>query len=769
MRLRHAVIVSALAVACSSPSPGGQVDGGVGAFGDGASTELDASPTGDAGLDGAGFTPEASSDASADSSVQDGGGEDASVLQVDAASAPQDASASGTDAALDGPVNGAEAGGPLALAGAVQKGPLAMGSTVQISTIDGQGSPTGLEFTTETTDDLGHFSITIPYRGYASLQASGFYFDELTGSLSAEPITMHALYDVQVDGSQTVNVNIITELAYARAVTLMSSGNTLEAAEAQAESELITALGVDADTLVLDGPGSQLDEIGANDATNAYVLAVSAILLEAVTEKGGTGALDAQLQSFLATVASDLAPAGTLPSSVQTEILAAEEAVDVDLTLDFFTLWLQAIDPSLSPANINLAIDTDGDGYANASDTCPLIANPIQSTIPPNVLCSVTRRTTFSPLGADMAGHFIGDGPVGLLAVGYVGTSDTLQFAILPGDGQGRFGAPIPVPVPMGTEDGSTIPSASSFIRLQRLAVDINGDGNVDLVSQVGYLPGDGTGHFGDPVYFPDELFYSGGEGDPIAVGDVNGDGILDVVGTDYDTTGTFGIIALLGTSPGVFGTLVTTPTANVAGVSPFVVDLNGDHIPDIIAGQEIWFGDGTGHFAEQGGDLPPGIPTGFGAGWVADFDGDGNLDLASPVANDPNNAFATGIAIAFGDGAGDFSTIVTTYDSLVTDVQGPETTVGDFNGDGKTDVWFYNAGAISNCTASLQVMLSEGRSFGPPQPLPITQGGCNGGSALVVDLNGDGISDVVTSTSLPDGGAMLQGYVIGCGGRACP
>ena len=64
---------------------------------------------------------------------------------------------------------------PVQLAGAVQKGPFVLGSTVQVATVDASGNPTGQVFPTQTSDDLGDFSLTFTHQGNVSIEGSGFY------------------------------------------------------------------------------------------------------------------------------------------------------------------------------------------------------------------------------------------------------------------------------------------------------------------------------------------------------------------------------------------------------------------------------------------------------------------------------------------------------------------------------------------------------------------------------------------------------------------
>jgi hypothetical protein len=375
------------------------------------------------------------------------------------------------------------------LKGAIQKGPFILGSSVQISAIDDAGSPTGTTFNTSTTDDPGDFTVSFAYRGYVDIQGSGFYYDEVTGALSAAPIVLHALYDVTTGGPQSAYVNIVTHLAHDRAVKLMAGGMTLAASEGQAESELVAALGIGGTAFAPGGVGVSLNELGTNDDSNAYLFAVSAIMVETVIQEGGTSSLDAQLQELIDTIASDLVAHGTLPGSVTSEILAAQEALDVDLTMDLFADRLKSIGSSATAANLDRAVDSDGDGDRNTVDTCPLVANPDQSVIPSGVLCAVTRHTTFLPqtwAATPIVADFENTGHAAAILQLFTG------YALALGDGSGRFAAPVLLSLPSGF--------------LPSLAYDINKDGKPDLVGwsvgATGWIPGDGAGHFGALVPF---------------------------------------------------------------------------------------------------------------------------------------------------------------------------------------------------------------------------------------------------------------------------
>ena len=107
-----------------------------------------------------------------------------------------------------------------------------------------------------------------------------------------------------------------------------------------------------------------------------------------------------------------------------------------------------------------------------------------------------------------------------------VGTVGFDRFDLLLGNGDGTFAPPRTIPTMAGAPSSdSNTGSGSTFISVY----DFDGDGNADVMSSQGNLGlcvmlGDGDGTFRAPLLF--YLFASG----PFAYGDLNHDGIVDVV-----------------------------------------------------------------------------------------------------------------------------------------------------------------------------------------------------------------------------------------------
>ena len=97
------------------------------------------------------------------------------------------------------------------LRGKVQKGPYIQGTEITVRELDSSMTPTGMTFTGTIDDNTGSFSVkgTLAYK-IVELSADGYYFNEVSGSLSAAKLTLQALSDLT--DSSSVNVNLMTHL-----------------------------------------------------------------------------------------------------------------------------------------------------------------------------------------------------------------------------------------------------------------------------------------------------------------------------------------------------------------------------------------------------------------------------------------------------------------------------------------------------------------------------------------------------------------------------
>jgi hypothetical protein len=173
-----------------------------------------------------------------------------------------------------------------------------------------------------------------------------------------------------------------------------------------------------------------------------------------------------------------------------------------------------------------------------------------------------------------IAGDFNGDGVTDLAVL----NTDLTRtgIAVLPGIGNGKFGAPIVFHFP-------------SDFTLERFAsADFNGDHVLDLAVTGFRRGGDKSGVFillgnGDGT-FTEALRYGAGPGAfTIATGDFNGDGKIDLAVGDNNTVTFAGYVSvLLGNGDGTFQPPATFPTKGLAAGQMAIADFNGDGKPDI-------------------------------------------------------------------------------------------------------------------------------------------------------------------------------------------
>jgi hypothetical protein len=242
---------------------------------------------------------------------------------------------------------------------------------------------------------------------------------------------------------------------------------------------------------------------------------------------------------------------------------------------------------------------------------------------------------------------------------------------------------------------------------------------------------GDGT--------FTESSSYTPKFSDPTnaAVGDFNSDGNSDLAVTISDSDY---VAILLGNGSGGF--TVSGIPAGQYPVSIVVGDFNGDGIPDLAVGGgqnadtlTILLGNGDGSFTAAKNspitmsvgtfDNPDGIRLG-------DFNGDGKMDLA--VAGGGNPA----VTILLGNGNGTFSNA--TNSPVTLNSTALALSVGDFNGDGIADL----AVVVGSTPGTMAILLGNGNgTFTQLASGPVPTGELGGAFLAVGDFNGDGLTDI--------------------------
>ncbi len=201
------------------------------------------------------------------------------------------------------------------LSGRIQKGPFTVGSAIAVNELDATLGPNGTVFNVQTSNALGDFSVPSAISAQqVEIIAEGFYFDELSGKLSASQIQLRAITDLSVDPSPTVNV--LTTLQEQRLKTLVSQGNSFSAAYTQSQSEVLALFGINAADVGSLSTLYAMRVDGSTDA-DAVLLAASVILSQIATDAASANGTTqaAELSNLVNTVSAQLASTGTLSGS----------------------------------------------------------------------------------------------------------------------------------------------------------------------------------------------------------------------------------------------------------------------------------------------------------------------------------------------------------------------------------------------------------------------------------------------------------------------
>jgi hypothetical protein len=382
---------------------------------------------------------------------------------------------------------------------------------------------------------------------------------------------------------------------------------------------------------------------------------------------------------------------------------------------------------STSPAGSVSFLDTTNNNYSlmtTAMVPGAFSLNFLNSSNPPTV----------SEPNVVAAADFNGDGRPDI-AVSNSNSGGTL-LSVLLGNGDGTFTATTASPT-VGLYPDSIV------------VADFNADGIPDLAltsvdqNLVTILLGNGDGTFKSS---PNLNTLSTPQS--VATGDFNGDGIADLAVVNANS-----VLVFLGNGDGTF---TVSPTSSPTGMSPVTVaaaDFNGDGIPDLAVVNScgpsypcdndhgtvtILIGKGDGTFTTAAAS-PEAGPSTVGL-VVADFNGDGKLDLA--VSNYGNDSIGAA-TIFLGNGDGTFHAGV----NLAQGYDARQLVVGDFNCDGIPDLaiaYFWNG--------TMTIVPGNGDGTFATPIITSSYAFLSSGYFASADFNGDGVPDLAIPDQNPDG-----------------
>lgn len=242
--------------------------------------------------------------------------------------------------------------------GFVQKGPFVSGSQITIQELDNTLTPTGDVYQTTINDDFGSFSLNSTINShYIEVIANGYYFNEVSGTLSSGPLTLRALADP--DDTAKININILTTLAKSRIEYLMNElGLPFVAARTHAEMEILAIFNINIPNLT---SFSEMN-IAEPGVSNAILLAISATLQADNTV--------AKLSELISKIALDIKDDGDIDNqSTVEQILNNGKLLNVVQIRNNIESRYSSLGLSVTIPPFEDYIDSDGDSIINLLDT----------------------------------------------------------------------------------------------------------------------------------------------------------------------------------------------------------------------------------------------------------------------------------------------------------------------------------------------------------------------------------------------------------------
>ncbi|WP_324678543.1 FG-GAP-like repeat-containing protein [Hymenobacter sp. GOD-10R] len=286
-----------------------------------------------------------------------------------------------------------------------------------------------------------------------------------------------------------------------------------------------------------------------------------------------------------------------------------------------------------------------------------------------------------------------------------------------------------------GTTDVAAGASTAGVVVAGVVPGDVDGDGDLDLVSTTGVQLNNGAGRF-----VAGATLSIAGTARALTLGDVDADGDLDVV---VATNTGVGIVEVrLNNGQGNFsGTQRVSVGSDPSAIALADVDADGDL--DLLTANyssntvSVRLNNGTGLFSGNSEVTVGAQPVSLALG---DVDNDGDLDLLTPSFS------GTTVSVRLNSGTGTFSG----NQEVAVGFNPHSVSIADLDGDGDLDLVTanynnYGPTMTSAYSSSVGVRLNDGAgSFSGTRNLPVRRGAV---SVVLADVEGEGYADIIVAS----------------------
>ena len=228
--------------------------------------------------------------------------------------------------------------------------PFTTGTTIDLVDLASEDS-----YCTEVVSNSGRYSFDskVFASPYVELNSKGYFIDMFENSLSNATLELCTIADLRQ--STTINSNILTHIKSARVRNLMASGMAFDVANAQAQSELLKAFGIES---IISSDLSQISIVDGTEEAAALIATTALIMIEYAAP---------QFDEYVNAISLYFGDNGRLPNDIATHINEGKSKVfDLldEVRDNIITRYAETLWESVEVKQLHYYVDWNNDGYA---------------------------------------------------------------------------------------------------------------------------------------------------------------------------------------------------------------------------------------------------------------------------------------------------------------------------------------------------------------------------------------------------------------------